>query len=59
MNYYLDDKKCHKDDLLIPPRGVYLELDGEIYETTDNVSVKPEKQHFAYQVPMLVKRVSN
>lgn len=33
MNYCLDDKKCHKDDLLIPPRGVYLELHGEIYET--------------------------
>lgn len=36
MNYCLDDKKCHKDDLLIPPRSVYLELHGEIYETTGN-----------------------
>lgn len=36
MNYCLDDKKCHKNDLLIPPRGVYLELYREIYETTGN-----------------------
>lgn len=36
MNYCLDDKKCHEDDLLIPPRHVYLELHREIYEKTGN-----------------------
>lgn len=36
MNYCLDDKKCHEDDLLIPPRHVYLELHQEIYEMTGN-----------------------
>lgn len=36
MNYCLVDKKCHKNDLLIPPRGIYLELHREIYETTGN-----------------------
>lgn len=36
MNYCLADKKRHKNDLLIPPRGVYLELHREIYETIGN-----------------------
>lgn len=36
MNYCSVDKKCHKNDLLLPPRGVYLELHREIYETRGN-----------------------
>lgn len=39
MNYCLDDEKCHKDDLLIPDRVVYLELLRE----TDNTIVSRQR----------------
>lgn len=38
MNYCLDDKKCHKDDALIPHRGVYLEIHGEVWDNRQRVN---------------------